>query len=468
MLSEITGEFSVYVPDSDSMNPKPDTRSGPHRTEVKTGANRTRCTALWMLLSFSLPACQAAADTWPGWRGASGQGVTAEVDLPTQWTATENIRWQAGLRGKGNSSPAITRSSLVVTSQDETDGSLWVTCLDPQDGQLRWETQVGRGRFVASGPTSLYVHRHNPATASPAANEQSIVAFFGTGDLVCFEHSGKEIWRRNLSDDYGAYDIKFGIASSPRIWGSRVFLTCIHKGPSYVVAFELDSGREAWLTPRSYPGMGDAPDAYTSPVILPRDGAAALLIVSGCDHVDAYDTETGERVWYSGGLMIPDDEYSRIIASPAVGDGMVVAAAGKGEQAIALRADGIGNVTESGRLWSTSKLSDCPSPVVHNDICYSVRDEGVATAFSMKTGEVVWRLRLGGNRYQASPIIGDGKVYFLSLDGKCTVVREGEDGEILSRNTVEGEFYATPAISHGMIFLRDRSALYAVGRPGGN
>lgn len=405
------------------------------------------------------------AETWTGWRGTSGSAVSQEKNLPTVWSETDNVLWSRSLRGTGNSSPAVTTRHVFLTAHDETDNSLWAICFDRKDGRLLWEKRVGTGALIGYGPPSLFHYRHNPATASPAADEERFYAFFGSGDLVCLDHAGNELWRKNIPDIYGAYDIKFGMASSPRLWGNRLFIACMHKGPSYVLAIDTRTGNEAWLAQRNYPGLGDAPDAYSSPVILSHKDGTAQVIVSGCDHVDAYDTQTGERSWFSAGLNIPDEEYPRIIASPAVGDGVVVASAGRGKQAIAVRGDGAGDVTQSHRLWETPKMTDCPTPTIHKGICYSVRDDGIATAFDLRSGEIVYRKRLGGNRYQASPVVADGKVYFLSLDGKCTVLAEGPDGDVVAQNTLPGDFYATPAISNGVLFLRARTKLYAIGRP---
>ena len=34
-----------------------------------------------------------AADNWPQWRGPNLDGTTNETDLPTTWSATENVAW---------------------------------------------------------------------------------------------------------------------------------------------------------------------------------------------------------------------------------------------------------------------------------------------------------------------------------------------------------------------------------------
>ena len=214
---------------------------------------------------------------------------------------------------------------------------------------------------------------------------------------------------------------------------------------------------------RNYICLGDATDAYTSPVILEAPGRRPVVVASGADHVDAYDLETGKRVWENGGLVLEGEEYGRTIASPAVGDGMVVAPSAKAKLAIAVSASSEGDVTKSPNSRPIPVLTDCPTPTIYGGLIYSVKDDGVGTCVDLQTGKELWKSRMGGERYQASPVAGDGKVYFLSLEGKCTVVSAGAKLEKLAENEIPGEYYATPAVSDGVIFLRDRGRVVAIG-----
>ncbi|MCA9010819.1 MAG: PQQ-binding-like beta-propeller repeat protein [Planctomycetaceae bacterium] len=420
---------------------------------------------LALTCATGLFATQATADSWPGFRGASGDGVSQETGIPSTWTETEGIAWSTPLRGVGNSSPSIVGGRIYLTSFDAADQSLWVIAVGQKSGELLWEKRVGQGELVAYGPPDLYQHRHNPATATPCVDaEGNVYAFFGTGDLVCLDRDGNEVWRHYFPDEYGPYDMKFGMASSPRLWGDTLFIACVHKGPSYVLALDRKTGKELWLADRNYPAMGDATDAYTSPVVLVQPDRAPQLIVTGCDHVDAYDLATGKRIWFDGSLVLPEEEYARTIASPTVGEGIVVVNSAKNQLCLAIRGDGEGDITGSSlELWKDKGMADCPTATIHNGIVYSVRDEGVGTAFDLKTGKELWRQRVLSGRTQASPVIADGKVYFLALDGQCVVVREGAEYQVVSKNTLPvGDYYATPAISGGMLLVRERSRLYGI------
>lgn len=424
------------------------------------------CRLCVFLVLVPLASESALAESWTGFRGPAGDGVSSETGLPVKWSADSGLAWSTPLKGVGNSSPAVVQDRVYVTSTIKEDRSLWVTALDRASGKVAWEKQIGQGSLVAYGPPSQFEFRHDPATPSPCADEEGrVFAFFGTGNLVCLDREGTEVWRLDLAEKYGPYDLKWGMAASPRLWGDTLYVACVHKGPSYVLALDKNTGKEKWLTPRNYPGLGDAQDSYGSPAILRGSGKTpAQLIVVGSDHADAYDLENGQRLWFNRGLLI-ESEYARTVISPAVGEGIVVANSAKNEICIAIRADGTGDITDSQHeIWKGKGMADCPTPTVHNGLIYAIKDEGVGSCIDLNTGKELWKKRMAKERAQASPVVGDGRVYFLSLDGQCTVVKEGRTFQLVSENVLpEGNYYATPAISSGMIFLRERTRLYAVG-----
>lgn len=409
------------------------------------------------------------AENWSGFRGAAGTGISAETNLPLEWSMKKNVAWKIDLPGRGESSPAVNSKRIFVTSQTE-DKALWVIAIDRENGRIAWKKNVGSGELAAYGPKELYTHRHNPATPCPSADEEHVWAYFGNGLLVCLDVGGNEIWRRDLVKEYGPYEIRFGMASSPRLWGDRLYVACMTKGPSYVVALDKETGDEVWKTDRKLPAADDGPDSYSSPIILELPDGTAQLVVAGADHINAYDLVTGKQIWISSGLKV-NSEFGRIIASPVVSPEVVVQCApnpGKGGigRAIAIKTGGSGDITESHRMWTFPReSSDITTPTAHEGKLYMVRENGVGICMDLQTGDVHYRKRLGDSSYRASVLAGDGKVYCLSKYGLCTVLNTGPEGKILAKNKLEGEFFATPAIQGSTIYLRGNRRLYAVTSP---
>ncbi len=420
-----------------------------------------------ILLLLSLVGSNSlSADTWPGWRGKAGRGVSEEKDLPEEWSEAENLLWKADLPGRANSSPAVTKDRIYVTAQTEDD-SLRVVALGKEDGQPIYDVKVGTGKLAAPGARNLYAHRHNAATCSPAADEEHLWALFGSGFLVCLDRSGAVKWTRDLVADYRPYNVRFGMASSPRLWGDLLHVACMHKGPSYILALDKKTGRVAWKTDRALKAREDGADAYSSPVILEEAGRASL-VVAGCDHVCGYDPLSGKELWISAGLTI-DSPFGRVIASPAVSTDVVVACSGHPPgslgHAIAFKTGGKGEITSTHRLWKYERFSpDAPTPVIYGGRVYMVRDDSIGTTLHVQSGKVLWHKRLARGTYRASVVAGDGKVYYLNIEGVCTVVKAGDEGKVLAENKLPGTFYATPAISDGVLYLRSFNCLYAIGK----
>jgi outer membrane protein assembly factor BamB len=76
----------------------------------------------------------------------------------------------------------------------------------------------------------------------------------------------------------------------------------------------------------------------------------------------------------------------------------------------------------------------------------------------------MYQTRLGGGTsgFTASPVAGDGKIYFSSEDGDIFVVKAGPAFELIATNAMGDVCMASPAISDGVIFFRTKSQVVAV------
>jgi outer membrane protein assembly factor BamB len=98
------------------------------------------------------------------------------------------------------------------------------------------------------------------------------------------------------------------------------------------------------------------------------------------------------------------------------------------------------------------------------DDLYLVSDNGIASSFDARTGALNWQHRLGG-AFSASPIYGDGRIYFLSEEGVATMVAPGRTFRPLATSALEGSTLASMAVSAGSIFIRSATHLYRIGGP---
>jgi outer membrane protein assembly factor BamB len=419
-------------------------------------ASRSKAPAWLVALGFSFLVSSLHAADWPCFRGPDGLGVSSEKNLPAQWSKEQNLAWKLPLQGKGASAPAIVGDQVYITTQTEDNG-LHVWAIDRKKGELLWDREIERGKLPAN-------NLHNMATPTPISDGKLVWAMFGTGDLVCLERSGKTLWKRNLVKEYGVYKTNHGYGSSPMLDNGKLFIVCMHQGPSYVLAIDAKSGKNLWKQDRNLEAKEEAQDSYSSPIFL-RARGRTQLVLEGAESVTSYDPANGKLLWASGGLKVPHP-YGRTISGLAAGEGTLVAVASGFQNrgyTVALKAD---PKSESERkLWTQTKFApDCPTPVIYQGKVYMIRDDGNASCLDLKTGEALWQERLFSSNVKVSPVAGDGKVYFMSGQGNCTVVKAGNQFEVLAKNELNEPTLSTPAISRGQLFLRTDKALYCIGK----
>lgn len=408
-------------------------------------------------LSTALPL--ARASDWPCWRGPDGLGVTAESNLPVQWSKDQNVSWKTPLSGKGASSPIIWGDRVYLTMQTD-DAALHVLALDRRSGKAVWDREIGRGNLPAN-------KLHNMASPSPVSDGEHVWVVFGTGDIACLDTDGKIVWQRNFVKDYGPIKTNHGYGSSPMIENGKLFVVCMHQGPSYVLALDARTGKNLWKKDRNLESEGEAQDSYSTPIFL-RVGGRTQLVMEGAESINAYDPATGDELWSRNRLKVPHP-YGRTIAGPTAGEGVVIAVASGFQNrgyTLALKGDGKGKLSDTDQLWKVEKFSaDCPTPVIYQGNLFFIRDDGMASCVDLKTGEPKWQQRLFSANVKVSPVAGDGKIYFLNGQGNCYVVKASNKLEVLSTNQLNEATLSTPAISRHQIFLRTDGNLYCVGKP---
>ena len=224
-------------------------------------------------------------------------------------------------------------------------------------------------------------------------------------------------------------------------------------GASYLLALDARTGKERWKVDR-----GSGRVSHSTPLVVTAPQGDEL-VVNSSERIDAYDPKTGKLLWYTG------SERQTPIPSAVFHDGRIFLSRGyRNSDYLAIRPGGRGDVTATHVEWrAASGASYVPSIVYYDGLLYMTNEVGVVTCADARTGEAVWRHRLGG-LFFASPVAGDGKVYLLSETGEAFVLRAGRSPEVLSRNELGGRFLASPAIAQGRLFLRSDDALFAVGR----
>ena len=414
-----------------------------------------------LLLASATPAAQA--ENWPQWRGAKLDGISNEKNLPTKWSKTENVAWRLPLPGQAGATPVVWNDRIFLTS---VDGADLVLLAVGTDGKQLWRQVVGTGNRPVRNDEGNY------ASPSPCTNGKHVWSFMGTGDLGCYSVDGKEVWKFNLQDRYGKFNIQFGMTSTPVLDNGRLYMQLIHgegdpeTRDAYVLCLEGATGKEIWKVDRPSDGRAECEHSYASPVLY-RDGQKEFLITHGADYVVAHSLEDGQELWRCGDLN-PKGSYNptlRFVASPVAVPGMIVVPTAKNGAVVALNGSGSGDVTDSDKavLWRWQQNTpDVPSPLVVGDFVYLCRENGNLICVEAKTGKELYTEMTTRDRHRASPVYADGNIYLTARNGIISVVKAGPKFELVSQNDIQEPVTASPVISNGRIYIRSFDALYAI------
>jgi len=410
-----------------------------------------RAAVSWAAIAIICWASRASAENWPGWRGPMRTGISGETALPLQWSQREGVLWKTALPGSGISNPIVWEDRVFVTSSEgPQQDELRLICLARDDGRELWRLQLW-----GSAPTLYHATKSSMASASPVTDGEHVFAFFGTGDVVCVDFDGGLVWQRSLASEYGAFENRFAASSSPLLYHDLLLLQCDHYGPSYLLAIDKATGADRW--------KADRPDvwlSWASPQLSPTGkGDEHELLVSGSHRLDAYDPLSGEKLWTVRGMG------RECIPTPVFGRGLIYATSGPNALTLCIRPGGRGDVTDSHVVWSNPRgVPFVPSAILVGDDYYLVDDKGIGTCLDARTGKLRWRKRFGG-AFTASPVAGDGKIYFCDEAGQTLVVTAGgENFRELARNQLDEPIYASPAISQGRLFLRTAGHLCCIAK----
>ncbi len=399
------------------------------------------------VLTILTNAVTAVADNWPEWRGPTGLGICSEKNVPTVWGTNVNVRWKMLLPEPGNSTPIIWRDKLFLTQAVEDRRTLM--CFNRASGKLLWQSGIVAAEKEPTHETNPY------CSGSPSTDGQRVIASFGSAGLYCYNLDGKELWHRDL----GKQRHMWGISASPVIHGDLCILNFGPGDRTFLIALNKTTGETMW----QHDEPGGKSDKYigswATPLVI--NPGHDELIVPYPERVAAFDPKTGRELWTCRGLN------PLAYASPLYADGIVVAMGGFNGSALAVKAGGSGDVTETNRLWQIPKTKQrIGSGVISEGYIYILNDPGVAECFELRTGKLVWEERLKGPGAKAdnwsSLVLAENNLYAVNQSGDGFVFRASPKFQVVSTNSLGELTRASIAISKGNIFIRTYKNLWCI------
>jgi outer membrane protein assembly factor BamB len=227
----------------------------------------------------------------------------------------------------------------------------------------------------------------------------------------------------------------------------------------YIIALDKSTGKTVWKTDRPdepYKPLTEiGKKAYITPIILNVKGRD-LLISNGSAVCCAYDPLTGEEVW----RVIRGAEST--VSMPVTENGIVYYYTGfmvdkdgsEFSEIVAVNPDGKGDITTTNVLWKKRVAPmQLLTPLIKDGLIYTVDTKNNMFCIDASNGSDVWTTRLLAN-FNASPVYAAGNIYFFSIKGETVIIKPGRKLEIVNRNQIKDQIWATPAFLRNSIILR--------------
>src|SRR5579871_4069726 len=165
---------------------------------------------LWVAIVLPLAGgVAAAADLWTQFRGPNGSGVDTATGYPAEFSVSKNVAWKKSL-SYGQSSPVVVGNRVYLTAGENQH--LVTMALDAKTGREIWRREVRADR------AEQRFRANDPASPTPAADENGVVVFFPDFGLTAYTPDGKDLWKIPL----GPFKNFYGMAASPIIAGNML------------------------------------------------------------------------------------------------------------------------------------------------------------------------------------------------------------------------------------------------------
>ncbi len=329
--------------------------------------------------------------------------------------------------------------------------SLHAVCVDRSNGKIMHDLEL----LQVKEPQ--WAHQLNSyASPTPLLANGRLYAHFGAFGTVCLDVKTLQVLWKNE-------ELKVmhenGPGSTAVLWKDRLIVHFDGSDVQFIAAFDAENGKVAWKTARSgkMNERGQLRKSYVTPLIVTINHQATV-VSSAADNIYGYDPASGKELW-----MVPYGELGFPMSTvPVADDQQIYISTSFGKaQVIALKYAGVKSPEIA---WRNNKNAPkmC-SPILHNGLLFCMDDGGILSCLDTKTGEAIYRERLGG-KFSSSPILADGKLVIASREGVVSIVDASREFKLRAQNTLDGAIMASPIADEGALFVRTDKALYKIGK----
>jgi outer membrane protein assembly factor BamB len=392
-----------------------------------------------------------AAENWSGYRGNSGDGVSAERSL-APWAGDGPKRLWTAKTPAGFSSVVVAEGKVFTVIARETDGTLAEVCvaLDAETGKETWAAVTGQAKYRGGGESGAEGNSGGDGPRStPAFSSNKVYVYSAQMALSCLDAAtGKTVWKKDIMQDFGGKNIGWESAMSPVIDGNLVYVAGGGAGQS-MLAFEKGTGAVVWKT-------GDEQMTHATPVVATIQGVRQVIFLMQSGLV-SLDSSNGKPLW-----NFPFTYLTATGCSPVVSGDVVFCTAGYevGGAACQVTRDGaafaakelwrIKGNAKVASLWSTPV---CKDGYLYGMISFKKFGNGPLKCVDLKTGAIKWEQSGFG---AGNVVLAGADLIALGDDGQVVLVEATPAGykELARAKAISGKCWSSPALSNGRLYVR--------------
>ena len=428
------------------------------------------------LLAAAVPTPAMAGD-WVHWRGPAQTGESKDTNLPDWFEDSEggeNLLWKVPYGGR--SAPLVMNGRVYTISgfdmSQPTEGER-IMCFDADTGKVLWEKKfnVFHTDIVSSrlGWTTL--------TADP--EKERVYAHTTGGFLYCLDKDGKEVWTRQLTEEFGRITGYGGRNVSPLFDSGLVILGLVNgswggqgRGGNRFVAFDGDTGEIVWWANTVGQVKGTY---YSTPVVCVVNGVRIVAAGGADGYVYGFKLRTGEPVFryeFAAGTVNPSPVASG--SKLYFCHGEENPGGGTLGRVICLDVAEVDPKTLAPKVvweYRRSNRFGLASPALADGLLYVPDDSAEVYCFDAETGKKLWDVSYG-TVARGAPLIADGRMYIFDVNAKLTVwglegKKEPEELDPVNFRRTMGagfvETHGTPVAANGKIYFMTVEYLYCIG-----
>ena len=291
---------------------------------------------------------------------------------------------------------------------------------------------------IAGSPASM------PKTSDDTGLAASTVAT--NGKQVCAVFASGDLicadmeGKRLWAKNLGVPANHYGYSSSLLAYGNSLIVQYDNSASPKVMCFDIATGNERWSKNRS------DKISWSSPIIAHIDGKAQLILM-GTPCITSYNPDSGEQNWRVECMS------GEVGASPCSAAGVVF---GASEYATLIAI----NAADGNALWkSNDYLPEVSSPVATSEHVFLATSYGVVACYDAKSGELQKFHELQEEFY-SSPVIVEGKIYLFANSGKLYIFAANSNFAQLNIVDTGERTFTTPAFTDGKIVVRSEKNIY--------